>query len=98
VSIQTTERVWQFSRTRGNELLVLLALADGADEWGVAHFRDELLASRCRVSLVELREILTRLEREGEIIRRGNRLVITAGLSREEAERGLHRWEVRDER
>jgi hypothetical protein len=93
MSIQATVRVWETSRARGSELLVLLALADEADEWGLAHFQENHLASRCRVSTTELHEILRRLEQAGEIIRRGERLVILAGVSREEAEQSLDRRE-----
>lgn len=98
MSIEVVKRVWESSGVKGSSLVVLLALADSADEWGVAHFRDDLLAQRCRVSVVGLGRILKRLEQAGEILRRGNRAAILVGADRQYAERGLQRWEVSDER
>jgi len=41
---------------------------------------EKRLAEKCRISVDELREILGRLEQQGEITRRGNLLSIRAGI------------------
>lgn len=61
--------VWERSRAAGNELLVLLAIADYARQDGRdAYPSPQLLAARSRLTDRGVRKILHRLEAAGEIV------------------------------
>lgn len=96
MSGEAFKRVWEHSRARGSRKVLLLALADQAGADGVAAINTPLLAERCRKSEQWVERTLRILERDGELIRRGNAVVILAGTNREDAERSLRRWEVSD--
>ncbi len=88
--------VWEHSRARGSRKVLLLALADQTGADVVAVINTPLLAERCRKSEQWVERTLRILEREGELIRRGNAVVILAGTNREDAEKFLQSREVSD--
>lgn len=58
---------WANSRHKGSELLLLLAIADFADEQGTAFPAISTLAEKCRIQPRRVRYILRTLERSGEL-------------------------------
>lgn len=65
--------VWQRSRSKGSNLLVLLAIADGASDRGLGFWGSmEHLAEKSRLGQRSLRYILAKLKRDGEIVSRPN--------------------------
>jgi hypothetical protein len=96
MSSEIMARVWQNSQMGGDKLLLLLALADGADGDGLVVVNKPLLADKCRQSVKGIERTLEELERANELVRRGNIAVILAGTNREDAERSLRRWEASD--
>jgi hypothetical protein len=61
--------VWERSRASGLELLALVAIADWADSDGRnAAPNVQLLASRVRLPVKTLCDLLLRLERDGELL------------------------------
>ena len=69
MSQKVINRVWEKGKTGGTTMLVLLALADIADDWGYSYPNLTELASKTKQSLDTLSEMLTKLERLGEIRR-----------------------------
>ena len=67
MSIEIMSAVWKGAEMRGAPLLVLLALADYANESGVCWPSIMTLALKSRVSERQVRRILRGLERNGEI-------------------------------
>lgn len=61
-------RVWQHSRHRAGTLLVLLAIADYADEAGVAYPSVQTLMDKSRLSERSVQAALRRLEAAGELL------------------------------
>ncbi len=59
--------VWEHSRAKGSELLVLLAIADHADESGHAYPGIARLAKKARIDERSVRRAIKALERIGEI-------------------------------
>lgn len=60
-------RAWRYSRHRGRELLVLLAIADYADDTGVAWPSVRTLAQKARVGESTAHRIIAALMRSGEL-------------------------------
>lgn len=74
MSIAVTRAVWERSRARGGARLVLLAIADFADDKGEAWPAAPTLAAKCRMSKSTVFEALAELRRIGELeidVRRG---------------------------
>lgn len=67
MSIRVMNRVWGKSRQAGGPLLVLLAIADNADDDGRAHPKMEKLAVKARLSVRQTQRAIKKLEREGEL-------------------------------
>jgi Helix-turn-helix domain len=67
MSIKVSNEVWKGSRHRSGSLLVLLALADHADEEGKAWPGIRLLASKTRLSERHTRRCLSELIASGEL-------------------------------
>jgi Helix-turn-helix domain len=67
MSVAMLSRVWKHSKARLGDRLVLLALADFADDAGEAWPSVETLAKKSRLSERETRYALRRLERSGEL-------------------------------
>jgi hypothetical protein len=68
MSIDLMSRVWKHSAHSGTELLVLLALADMANDEGICWPGKTRLAEKCRVSKRQLKRIISSLEASGELI------------------------------
>ena len=72
MSIPFSNAVWAQSKMSGGELLMLLALADMADEHGTAWPAVATLAKRCRVSSRQANRSLAKLQSAGELEARRN--------------------------
>ncbi len=64
--------VWRQSKQKGSALLLLLSLADYADERGVAFPSVETLANKVRMSERNVQLLLRKLEVDGEVIIEAN--------------------------
>lgn len=80
MSIRVMSQVWEHSRQQGSALLVLLAIADFADDDGWAYPSIERLAEKARMSTRNVRYVLRDLEASGE-------LMIEAGGGRHQTNR-----------
>jgi hypothetical protein len=67
VSVRTMARVWEHSRHAGTDLLMLLAIADFADDDGNAYPAVHTLANKCRMKPRNATYILRALEASGEL-------------------------------
>lgn len=67
MSVEATRAVWRFSQSTGTARLVLLAIADNADEGGLAWPGHETLAEKCKVSRRTVIDNIDRLERLQEL-------------------------------
>jgi len=67
MSVKVMARVWAHSQTAGGELLVLLALADFANDAGECWPSIPVLARKARLTERQTRRVLTKLEEAGEI-------------------------------
>jgi hypothetical protein len=68
MSIYPLIRVWDHSRQRGTALLLLLAMADRADELGVCWAGTNWLAGRARLERRQTIRTIQQLERDEEIV------------------------------
>ena len=59
--------VWKHSDQSGTALLMLLAIADNANEYGEAWPSVPTLAAKCRMSVRNAQELLSRLADAGEL-------------------------------
>lgn len=59
--------VWQFSRQKGSALLVLLAIADNANDQGVAWPSEKTIAGKARMSERQIRRIVHAIAEDGEL-------------------------------
>lgn len=87
MSVRTSDRVWKHSKHGGTELLMLLAIADFADDQGNAYPAVSTLAAKCRMKPRNATYILRALEASGELQicvnggpKGANRYRIVAGL------------------
>ena len=69
MSIKISRAVWQKSKQTSSALLVLLALADFADDQGYAWPSNSTLAIKCRFSRRYIQKIISNLLKSGEIIK-----------------------------
>jgi hypothetical protein len=67
MSVRTMARVWEFSKNKGNDLLMLLAIADFADDDGRAYPSVSTLAEKCRMKPRNASAILSALRASGEL-------------------------------
>ncbi len=67
MSLAATNAVWRDSRQRGTARLVLLAIADRADDHGIAWPSIRDLAERTLVTVRHVKRIVSALERDGEL-------------------------------
>lgn len=67
MSVRILTRVWDFSRHSGTELLMLLAIADFADDDGNAYPAVPTLAKKCRMGPRNANFILKALKASGEL-------------------------------
>lgn len=89
-------RVWDKSKQKGTNLVALLAIADHADDYGVAWPGLDLIAKKTRVKKRQAINLVEKLEASGELIvihqrgrERSNRYLITVGLSPDEVQNTL---------
>lgn len=68
MSIRVMSLVWEHSKQQGSALLVLLAIADFADDDGYCYPSVERLAHKSRMSVRNVRYILRQLEESGELV------------------------------
>jgi hypothetical protein len=83
MSVRTMAKVWEASKHAGSELLMLLAIADFADDDGRAYPSVPKLAIKCRMSPRNANMILAALRDSGELEIRHN-----------EGPRGTNRYRV----
>ncbi|QHE86317.1 helix-turn-helix domain-containing protein [Hydrogenophaga sp. BPS33] len=72
MSVRTMARVWEFSQHGGTHLLMLLAIADFADDQGHAYPSVTTLAEKCRMQQRNAQAILSTLRNSGELEVRPN--------------------------
>lgn len=68
MSIRVMTRVWELSRHRGSDLLLLLAIADFSDDEGRAYPSVPRLAIKCRTTPRHTNRILASLRDSGELV------------------------------
>lgn len=68
MSIDVMSAVWRQSQQKGSGLLLLLSLADYANERGVAFPSVETLAAKTRMTARNVQILLRKLEADGEIV------------------------------
>jgi hypothetical protein len=68
MSMSLMAHIWQHSPQRGNKLLLLLALADLADDQGVSSSTDAGLAKKLRTTVPQIKRLVTELEDENAIV------------------------------
>lgn len=93
MSIKTMTRVWEHSKQESSALLLLLALADFADDDGFCWPDEPTLAKKSRGSVRNTRRLLIKLEAEQEIVRRPGKgrghnteYLVLSGLSAQQKE------------
>ena len=69
VSVKAMARVWSRSQRKDGELLVMLALADFANDQGESFPSIPVLAQKARLTERQTRRVLNKLETAGEIRR-----------------------------
>ncbi len=67
MSISAIDRAWKYSRHGGSALLLLMALADWADDWGYCWPSHAAMARKIRSSERNVYYLLRKLEESGEI-------------------------------
>lgn len=67
MSVRTMAKVWELSRHKGNDLLMLLAIADFADDEGKAYPSVSTLAEKCRMQARGANKVLATLRASGEL-------------------------------
>jgi hypothetical protein len=74
VSISVIDRVWKYSQQGGTALLVLLALADWADDWGYCYPGHAAIARKARTTERNVYLLINKLAEAGEIriVRKGS--------------------------
>ncbi len=68
VSIRVMARVWEHSQSSGGQLLVLLAIADFADDHGKAWPSVSTLAKKARISERHTQKVIKQLKDMGELV------------------------------
>ena len=102
MSIKRMTAVWEHSAQNGNTLLLLLAIADNANDLGYAWPGIEYLAKKIRSSAATVMRHTKALEDAGELVvqhnrNTGNRYVVTVGLSEDERKEALNKHLKMDE-
>jgi hypothetical protein len=67
MSIAIMTRVWSESQHKGSELLLLLAIADNANDQGVAYPSVRTLAKKTRLSARQVKRLIKVVELSGEL-------------------------------
>ena len=96
MSIHCTSRVWEHSSQKGSPFILLLAIANYADENGFAFPGLATLATRIRMSRRQTMRLVARLEGAGELLvlrreGRGNLYIVRTAAGREALSAALDR-------
>jgi len=98
MSIEIMNRVWKLSEAKGSKLLLLLAIADYADENGFAWPGIDTLAAKIRMSTQSVRNLTKDLINMGELVKisradagRSNLYIVTTNISDKELETAIAR-------
>jgi hypothetical protein len=67
MSIRMMTQVWDQSQHKGSELLLLLAIADNANDQGVAYPSVRTLAKKTRLSRRSVQYLINKVEQSGEL-------------------------------
>ena len=102
MSIKRMTAVWDQSKHNANTLLLLLAIADNANDIGYAWPGIEYLSKKIRASSSSVIRHTKVLEETGELVvqhnrNTGNRYVVTVGLSEDERKEALNKHLKMDE-
>jgi len=97
MSVKCTSRVWELSKATGSHRLVLLAIADFANEDGVCWPGQDRLAKMAQISVSSVKRVIADLVESGELWRdrrknrghSGNGYIVLLGLTEEELERAM---------
>ena len=93
MSVKITRRVWEVIRGKkerytSSDSLVLLAIADHADDRGFAYPSIELLAEETNLSTRQVMRILKKLQEYGDLYvdqrEAHNRYIVTTGMTMED--------------
>lgn len=68
MSVKVMNMVWQHSQLKGSALLLLLAIADNANDAGEAYPSVDTLAQKIRMSARQVQRLIPELERRGELV------------------------------
>lgn len=68
MSIEIMSLIWKFSKQEGTALLMLLAIADHANDEGICWPSVQTLANKCRLSKRQATRLIQKLESEGELV------------------------------
>lgn len=96
MSIKRMTAVWDESCHKGNDLLLLLSLADHANDEGYCWPSIETLAKKTRLSESTVIRATKRMEDSGELVvnhnrRYGNRYIVATGMTEEQIETSVKR-------
>ena len=96
MSVKCMARVWEKSSQKGSRLLLLLAVADYADDNGFAWPGIEKLAEKTRMSPRQTMRLVEHVRKDGELIvvkrrAKGNLYIVTAGLTEEQLRQAADR-------
>lgn len=67
MSDKVTSKVWRHSRAKGISLLVMLAIADAADDEGVAVVSTKAIAETCRIAQRSVFRSINELEESNSL-------------------------------
>lgn len=67
MSLAAMNAVWEYSRANANNLMVLLAIADNADDEGRAYPKQETIAKKARISVRTVQRCIQELRELGEL-------------------------------
>ncbi len=91
MSVEIMSRIWKQSEQSGTALIVLLALGDHADDFGICWPGLETIAKKARIKKRQAINVITKLEESGELIcipnrgrQQSNSYLITIGFSQAE--------------
>jgi len=105
MSIRVMTRVWDLAQAEGGALLVLLALADYADDDGYAYPKEAQIAEKARLSDRQVRTVIKALAQRGELAYRTNQgrsarswYVVLSGLDEAKKQERISGLTERDNR
>jgi hypothetical protein len=67
MAVKMTSAIWEYSQAKGSELLVMLAIADNADDHGKAYPSIQYIAKKTRLTARNVQLLLRKLEKLGEL-------------------------------